>query len=176
MNETLSTTGLASLAASEELARRELHEQLFQRVIARIHRYFWRLLRDADAAEECTQRTLLELVGSLRDGRFEAGRSFNTWIFLKAHKIFVGWLRERERSTRLRALPPLAAHAASPSARLDAEALLRRLPPRVAECVALRYEGGLTQDEVAAVLGCSRRTVVRLLGRARELFTRWRDV
>lgn len=49
----------------------------------------------------------------------------------------------------------------------DALELLERQDPRMAEAVKLRYFAGLTQDETAAVMGISRRTVNRLSTAAR---------
>lgn len=52
----------------------------------------------------------------------------------------------------------------------DAEfwAVVRRLPRRQMQCVALRYVCGYTVDEIAALLGCADGTVKAHLARARS--------
>ena len=60
---------------------------------------------------------------------------------------------------------------------LDVDALLvelEQLSPRRAEVLNLRFFGGLTEDEVAAVLGVSRRTVQDEFRSARAwVMARW---
>lgn len=180
------TTELARVALAERGAGQG-SAALFERVLARVHRYFFRLTRDRDQAEECAQETLLLLERSLHEGQYD-GRSFNTWTFLKAHRVWVGWCRRREREAR-----ELPAHLArgpadDPSGaierRLDAARLLGELEARLGaetlEAFVLRYEGGLGLEEVAAASECERRTVSRRLERAHalidELLGRGRDV
>lgn len=167
------TTELAARALGSE---RE-HAALFERILLRVHRYFQRLIKDPGEAEECAQEALLAIERSLRGDRYEAGRSFNTWIFLKAHQTYVDWCRRRERLAR--PLPPALARApaldprAAVERRLDARALLSAIEAELGrdtlETFVLRYEGGLTLEEVAAAIGCERRSVSRRLARAHAL-------
>lgn len=169
------TTQLAAdaLGADRDAAR----AALFERILARVHRYFGRIVADPHQAEECAQETLLALERSLAEGRYEPWRSFNTWIFLKAHQVFVEWCRRRDREAR-----PLPVHVqrgpdddARPlvEARLDARALLSAIGAELGkdtlETFVLRYEGGLTLEQVAEATGCERRTVSRRLERAHAL-------
>lgn len=169
------TTALAAAALGEHAGA--ARAELFERVLGRVHRYFFRVVGDRDQAEECAQETLLALERSLHEARYEAGRSFNTWIFLKAHQVYVAWCRRRARDAR-----PLPAHLERGSAedarqdverRLDARALLAAIAAELGaetlETFVLRYEGGLTLEQVADATGCERRTVSRRLARAHEL-------
>lgn len=170
----MKTTELAGEAVGVE-GSPAARAALFERVLERVHRYFFRLTGDAGEAEELTQATLLELQRTLAEARYEAGRSFNTWMFLKAHAVFVGWCRRREREAR--PLPAPAREVPDPATlvqrRLDAQAILveleRQLGPETQECFVLRYEGGLGLDQVAEATGCTRRTVSRRLERAHAL-------
>ncbi len=169
------TTELAAAALGEHAGA--ARAALFERVLGRVHRYFFRVIGDPDQAEECAQETLLLLERSLHEARYEAGRSFNTWIFLKAHQVYVAWCRRRERDAR--PLPPHLERGPADGARddverrLDARALLeavgRELGQETLETFVLRYEGGLTLDQVAEATGCERRTVSRRLARTHEL-------
>ena len=183
---THTTTGLAGLVA------RGLAQQpaaLYERILERIHRYFRRLIRDPAEAEECTQRTVLELERSLKEAKYEAGRSFNTWMWMKAHKVFVAWCREREK--HLRAVPfgdaeGEGGHAASAEdptdhhartdEKLDAvivlDAVRKALGAEGLECFVMRYEGELSLEEIATAIGRTRKTVSTRIAKAHELIDR----
>jgi RNA polymerase sigma-70 factor (ECF subfamily) len=172
------TTGLAGRAAAEDPGEGAAHAALFERVIERVYRYFRRTVWDAGEAEECAQRTLLALERSLREGSYVAGHSFNTWIWMKAHQVFVDWCRERGRR-----MEPLSERGEVPARatdglerRLDAEAVLRAVASRLGlesyECFVLRYQGGLTLDEVAAAVGRDRKTVTARIRAAHGLIDR----
>lgn len=173
---TRKTTELAGVAL-EERGAGQGSAALFERILGRVHRYFFRLTRDRDRAEEHTQETLLALERSLNEGKYDATRSFNTWTFLKAHQVWVGSCRRRELEAR--PLPDHLVRGPTDDARgaverkLDAARLLEQLEARLGadtlECFLLRYEGGLTLDEVATASECERRTVSRRLERAHAL-------
>jgi RNA polymerase sigma factor (sigma-70 family) len=179
------TTGLAGSAARGGADGRGPHAALFERVLARVYGYFRKVVWDAGEAEECAQRTLVELDRSLRPGpngeiRYDPSRSFNTWLWLKAHSVFLDWCRERGR--RLEPLPdgdgvPArddATHAVD--RRLDAEALLREVERRLGtetyECFVLRYQGELTMQEIADTVGRDRDTVATRIRAAHALIDR----
>lgn len=175
------TTRLAQDAFGEGAGRNEHHALLFERVIGRVYRYFYKLVRDRAEAEDLAQQTLLELERSLREGRYDPGRSFNRWLWIKAHTQFAQWCRRRER----RRVEPLT-EALDPPApgdpilrreeQLDARAVLdavaERLGDEAYECFVLLYEGGLSQLEIADVLGRNRKTVARRLAAAHALIDR----
>jgi RNA polymerase sigma-70 factor (ECF subfamily) len=166
------TTELAGEAFREPEGSSERHAQLFERVAARIFRYFAKTVWDREQAEELAQRTLVELERSLRERSYDPARSFNAWMWLKAHTVFAQWCRERERRPE-----PLAAEPASPAsdvdAKLDAEKVLREVQRRLGdetyEILVLVYEGGLTQVEVSEAIGRDRKTVAARLREARAL-------
>lgn len=176
------TTGFARAAAQEPPGENAAHAALFERVVERVHRYFQKMVRDAGEAEECTQRALLALERSLREGRYDPARSWNAWMWLKAHSVFVDWCRERGR--RHEPLPDGDDEAAARSGddigrideRLDAEAVLREVERRLGtetyECFVLRYQGGLTMEEVAETVGRDRKTVAARLKAAHALAER----
>jgi RNA polymerase sigma factor (sigma-70 family) len=172
------TTGLAGEAA-EGGPGGEARAALFERVLARVYGYFRKTVWDAGEAEECAQRTLFELERSLREGRYDPARSFNAWLWMKAHSVFVGWCRERGR--RLEPLPdeggPVGGDALlAAERRLDAEAVLREVERRLGteayECFVLRYEGELTLAEIADALGRDRDTVAARIRAAHALIDR----
>lgn len=159
-------------------AARVAHAALFERVIERIHRYFRRLV--AGDADDCLQRTLLLLEESLRGKTYDPQRSFNAWMWLKAHTVYAQHCRERGKRPgplpEVDGQPAAVARDDGVGAReraLDAAAVLRaigeRLGEETREAFVLYYEGGLTQAEVALTLGRDRKTVRKRLEEAHAL-------
>src|SRR4051812_8210422 len=79
------TTELANDAFREPRDQSARHAALFERIASRIYGYFARTVRDRTEAEELAQRTLVELERSLREQSYDPARSFNVWMWLKAH-------------------------------------------------------------------------------------------
>ena len=128
-------------------------------------------------AEDLTSLVFLKAVRG-RDqfnGRHE--RSLDAWLFAIARHAVTDFYRRADPGGEPEALEDeaLARHAAQPTpeaALLTAERhaelrrLIRALPTRRREIVALRYFGGLRNQEIAAVLGLGERTVAAHLSRA----------
>ena len=160
------TTELAGEAMdSGAPAARVAHAALFQRILRRIYAYFRRMTRDEHEADECLQQTLLLLQESLTRRTYDPGRSFNTWMWLKARTVWAQWCRQRER--RHQALPESVRDprddVGEAGRRSDAAVILEQVRERLGdeayEAFVLYYEGGLTQAEVAATLERDRKTI-----------------
>lgn len=175
------TTQLAADAMeSGSPGARLAHALLFERVLERVHRYFRRMVREPADAEDCLSRTIVLLEESLRARKYDPGRSFNAWMWLKAHTVWAQWCRERERRPAQlegdEAPAPAARRVDGVEARertLDAahvlEQVRRRLGAETYECFVLYYEGGLTQEEVAQALERDRKTIRKRLADAHAL-------
>ncbi len=166
------TTELAGDALNETRSSNERHAVLFERIASRIYRYFVKTVWDRNEAEELAQRTLLELEKSLREKSYDPARSFNAWLWLKAHGVFQQWCRERATKKTV-ALEDVAGPASDTGKALDAETVLaglqRRLGDECYEIFVLYYEGGLTQAEVAEAVSRDRKTVGARLRQAHAL-------
>ncbi len=166
------TTHLAGGAVGDP-SERSLRAALFERILERIHRYFTRVVWDPVAVDDCVQQTLLALERSLQQGTYDPGRSFNRWMWIKAHTVYVEHCRARARAPE--ALPedeqaPLGAAAPveeAVDARLDAATLLTRLrehlDPEAFEMFVLFFGEGHNVSEVAAITGRDRKTVRKRL-------------
>ena len=168
------TTGLAVEALRAGAAGRGT---LFVHVALRIERYFRSLIPDRAEAEECMQRTLVVLEESLRERVYDPERSFNTWMWMKARTQYAQWCRERGR--RMEPLPDEVARpveALPIERRMDAHAVLtavrESLGDECYEAFVLRYEGGLTLDEVARTLDRDRKTIGKRIDMAHRLIDR----
>lgn len=116
------------------------------------------IVADPEQAEDVVQETFLR-VYQARD-RYEAGAaSFRTWLLRIARNLALNDVRNRRRR---RAEPldeqadsdegPLAALEEGDRARLVSEAVAR-LGATEREVIALRFQQGLSYDEIGAVVG-----------------------
>lgn len=140
-----------------------------------IHARCRRMLADAAQAEDAMQETFIRVLGHLDtapERRDEALR----WIYRIATNLCLNHLRDHKGRERPAAELP-EAWSASDEARIADRDLLAnlvtRIPPRFSGPGWLYHVDGLELDEIAEVLGVSRRTVAsRLAGftaRARKL-------
>ncbi len=168
------TTQLAGRAAGSQPGKRSLRAALFERIMCRIQRYFHKLVWDADAVDDCVQNTFLRLERSLTEGGYDPRRSFNSWMWLKAHAVFVDYCRAGHHR-----LGPLLEHeSTSPSAvpavdaRIDARALLAHLGEHLSaesfEAFVLHYDQHQGITAIASLQGRARKTVRKELRAARE--------
>jgi RNA polymerase sigma-70 factor (ECF subfamily) len=137
----------------------ESFEELYRRTFPRVYAYVSSLLRDRSAAEEVTSQAFERAYR--RRSSYRPGRGpVEAWLFGIARNAALDELRRRSRRARLEDEPaaPLA------SAADEAEGLLRRetvraalasLDPRERDLIALKFAGGLSNAEIARVLGMS---------------------
>ena len=120
---------------------------------------------EADA-QELLQEVFASLVD--RPSQFAGKSSLATWLYSATTHGCLNRLRnDRVRRRLLDAREPASGKASS--ANPEQEAILRqvltRLPRELAEVAVYRYLDGMTHDEIASLLGCSRRHVGDLIGR-----------
>jgi RNA polymerase sigma factor (sigma-70 family) len=161
------------MAAESEV---EDFEALYRRTLPRVYAYAASLLRDRSAAEEVTAAAF--------ERAFRKQRSFDprrgtqrAWLFGIARNAALDELRRRKRSAELsvepaddEAAPEGGAEAAE--RRAAVRAALADLDPRERELIALKFHAGLSNAEIADVLGVSASNagtrVHRALARLRE--------
>ena len=155
------------------LGTREDFEDLYRNTFPRVYAYVASLLRDRSAAEDVTALAF-ERAYRKRSG-FSARRgSAEAWLFGIARNAALDELRKLKRRTRLAAEP---ADVASPGPDEEVERAFRREEVRAAlatldardrDLVALKFVGGLSNGEIARVLGISETNVGSRLHRAVE--------
>ena len=125
-----------------------------------LYAYVRTLLGDDGAAEDVTAQAFERAYR--RRSSFDPGRgSQRGWLFGIARNAALDELRRRRRSAPLVGeLPDETAPAPEEEAdvavrRTTVRAALAALAPRERELVALKFHGGLSNAELAAVLGCS---------------------
>lgn len=158
----------------------DAHELLIDRILPRLHAYFARLVGGLEA-DDCVQDVLVLLEQSLAEQTYDPYRSFNTWVWLKARTVWAQWCRQRQRRgmVALPVEPQSVRPDDDPQRRaleLDAQALLAQVRAELGdetyEMFVLYYEGGLTQDEVAALTGRDAKTVRKRIQQAHRLIER----
>ena len=135
-------------------------DALYRRTFPRVYAYAASLLRDRSAAEEVTAQAYERAYRKRRSFRPRRG-TVDAWLFGIARNAALDELRRRRRRADLDVDPPdLAAatideHAEGTIRRATVRVALRRLEARDRELVALKFAGGLTNAEIARVLGVS---------------------
>ncbi len=138
-------------------------------------------MRDRGLAEDLAQEGFLRVYQRLNT--FDPGRKFSSWFFQVLRNITIDYLRVHRLPTA--SLDELA-EAGNQGAAVDRDsaspeqlagqselatamsAALSRIRPEYREVVVLRYQEGLTQPEIAEILGLPSGTVKTYLHRARK--------
>jgi RNA polymerase sigma-70 factor (ECF subfamily) len=154
------------------LLSREEIERAYREYQHSVLRRAKQVLGNEQAAGEVVQEVFVSLI---RDpGQFRGESSLCTWLYSATTHCCLNMLRDRDTRARLLALRfGGAGEADTGAARLEdhvaARALLARLPEKLARVAIYHYFDGLTQHEIAALLGCSRRNVGKMLARVAAL-------
>jgi RNA polymerase sigma-70 factor (ECF subfamily) len=139
----------------------------------RLYRYLLRLVRDQASADDLFQQTWLHVVRQLH--RYDAARSFDTWLFAIAHNAAMDLLRRRpgeslddsESALPSSAPDALAGVLAGERAAILATAMAA-LPALCREALTLRFEEGMKLEEIAEVTHAPLSTVKSRVRRGLE--------
>lgn len=150
----------------DELARRVFHEPgnfmaLYEKFYDRILNYLYRRTMNLEDAEDLTSRTFLQAFESLRSR--EQRVHFKPWLYQIATNAHVTQVRKICRFTKrmadvakLRFMSPPRNPAEVVSDEADGETLraaLLSLPEKYRIPLILRYDEGLSYNDIAAILG-----------------------
>jgi RNA polymerase sigma-70 factor, ECF subfamily len=159
------STGVQQVVAEQPplmAADREVEDfdALYRRTFPRVYAYAASLLRDRSAAEEVTAQAYERAYRKRRSFRPRRG-SVDAWLFGIARNAALDELRRRRRQATLVAEPvdeaaiPPEQGAEAAIRRAALRAALASLAPRERELVALKFFAGLTNPEIANVIGIS---------------------
>lgn len=137
-------------------------DQLVRKYLKDVHAVAFRLLGDADLAQDAAQDAMVSALRSL--DRFRGDASFRTWIIritVNAART-IGRRRTRRREVALDVVTdqPLDEMDASSAVVMHDEAarameMLKQLPEKQRMAISLRIHQGLSYQEIASVLDCS---------------------
>ncbi len=150
-------------------------EQLYRANVADLHAYVRTLLRGDSAAAEDVCALAFERAYRRRRLYNPLRGTERAWLFGIARNAALDELRKRRRSG---ALPEGLAdsQAVDATERLTVQAALAALEPRDRELVALKFHIGLSNAEIARVLGVSESNAGTRLHRVLEKLRRACDV
>lgn len=150
---------------------------LYERYAARGLSYAQSILRNRSDSEEALQEAFCRLLGPIRSGGVDAGKGgFGALFFGTIRNLSIDMIRRRRTATSvsLEAVAEPAAETAE--AKAAAPETLERtvrealdvLPVHHADAFKLRLNAGLSYDQIAEVLGCTRNQVRSWIYRARR--------
>jgi len=140
----------------------------------------YRYLGDRASAEDLAQEAFVRVYE--RRERFDPSQDFAPWFYRILTNLCLDHLRRQERRGGHLSLvsedddaQPQADDTASPAAQVErdelshrVQAALLRLPDRQRMALVLQHYEGLSYDQIAEAMDCSRGTVDGLLSRARS--------
>jgi RNA polymerase sigma-70 factor (ECF subfamily) len=120
------------------------------------------LMGDDQEALDVLQDVFTALVQ--RPEQFAGHSAFTTWLYSATTHRCLNQLRNRKTRKRLLARQPPRDEAPPRAEDLaQARQVLAQLPDKLAQVAVYTYFDEMTQDEIAELLGCSRRQVGKLL-------------
>jgi RNA polymerase sigma-70 factor (ECF subfamily) len=149
---------------------RERFDALYRATSSDVFAYVMTLLRDRAAAEDATAAAFERAYR--RQSTFDPGRGTQrAWLFGIARNAALDELRRRKRAAALVFDPedveaPPDADDEAALRRAAVRAALERLPARERELIALKFHAGLSNAEIARVLGVSETNAGTLVHRA----------
>jgi len=136
-----------------------------------VYRRCLRILKDPEAAKDATQEVFMKLIRDM--AKLEDRETVLPWIYRVATNHCLNHRRNASRRGEGLDAPPLELAASTGGDAIPDRQLARRLLARFDETTQTVAVGvlvdGMEQEEVAEVLGISRRTVARKLARFLDL-------
>lgn len=162
--EVIRAAGTGDVDAFEELVR------AYQ---AHVWRFLRHLLGDPALAEDVTQETFVRVYRKLDTFRFRS--KFSTWVFQVARNAGIDALRARQRRDRLLTVvePRIVEPMRGNELRVELEAALQSLNPKLREAFVMVEALGLTYREAARAIGVPEGTVKSRVHHARERLVNW---
>jgi RNA polymerase sigma-70 factor (ECF subfamily) len=132
-----------------------------------VYRRCLRILRDPEAAKDATQEVFMKLVRDM--SRLEERETVLPWIYRVATNYCLNHRRNASRRGDDAAVPDLELADSTPTDTLPSRAIAQQVLARFDETTQAVAVGvlvdGMEHEEVAELLGISRRTVARKLER-----------
>ncbi len=147
-------------------------DALFERFRDRVHSLAFNFTNDETAAKDVSQRVFLKLYTDIR--QYRHGASFTTWLYRIVVNACMDEHRRRRRWLFFTDFPGIFSVSREDSMERTylrkqvAEAVreaIGQLKPVYRIPVLLKYVDGMSYDEIAEVLGCSKGTVASRLNR-----------
>ena len=143
--------------------------ELYKRYAPGMRRFVTGLIKDKAKAEDIVQNVFLRLMSS--NPSFENVTAFKNWLFVCARNEVVSTLRSKWESQvdRVTVLPERVSDGIQPEAMMPVlNSVLAKMPRKRSEVFRMSKLNGLSDEEIAARMGISVRTVQKHLELARR--------
>jgi RNA polymerase sigma factor (sigma-70 family) len=176
MGDVISLRASVSRVQTQTLDRTAF-EELYSTYLPKVYNYVCYRVGDESTAEDITAEIFERALTHLYTYRSDRG-AFSTWLFRIARNLVANHLRARGRRPEvhsLESLPPLTLTASDVSPEQAAietdqlrrvQAHVRKLPKRQQDVLALKFGGGLGNQEIAKAMRLQPNHVGVLLHRA----------
>ncbi|MDQ2974982.1 MAG: sigma-70 family RNA polymerase sigma factor [Acidobacteriota bacterium] len=130
---------------------------------------------DTNAANDVSQQIFLKLMTAI--GQFRGDAAFTTWLYRLVVNACIDEQRKRGRFlpfgestpvSRIEDRRPQEKRYARLEVADSVQAAIQKLTPKLRLPILLKYVEGLSYDEIAEVLGCSKGTVASRLNRGHQ--------
>ncbi len=152
-------------------------EHAYRRYFPVIREKCARMLRDPAEAQDVAQETFTRLWSDR--ARLRDADAIASWIYRTSTRLAVDRYRRTSRIGELPAADDVATSEPDAAQQLETRRTLARIAEHVPadelEVAILSRIDGLSQDEIARVLGCSDRTVRRLVQKLESRLSRLRE-
>jgi RNA polymerase sigma-70 factor (ECF subfamily) len=151
------------------VGRREELEQLYERYSRGVYRRAVRILGDEESARDATQEVFMRVISAGRS--IPAEPTPVAWLYRVTTNLCLNRLRDRSRQKALLASKYAANDAVPPAGetRTVLGDVLDRVPEELQDVAIYFFVDELTYDEIAPLLGVSKRTVSNRLAAFRAL-------
>lgn len=152
---------------------RDVFGVLYERHVRRIYNYVYYRTGSVAEAEDLTARTFFQAMNNLHRYQVQ-GVPFSAWLFRIAHNLVANWHRDtgRHRASSIEEIADLPSEREGPDDRAEAteerfelRQAVRRLRPDRQQLLILKFVEGLSNEEIATVMGRSEGAVKALLHR-----------
>jgi len=154
---------------------REAFRLLFEAYKDRVFSIACYSLGDKTGADDVTQQIFVKLFTCI--GQFRGESEFTTWLYRLVINSCLDERRRRRRFLPVEEFTPMnkTVHTKPPESRYERREIagsvreaIGGLKPKMRLPILLKYIEGLSYEEIAAVLGCSKGTVASRLNRAHK--------
>jgi RNA polymerase sigma factor (sigma-70 family) len=127
-----------------------------------------RIMGSDSEAQEILQELFMSFVRNPE--QLDGKTSMTAWLYSATTHLCLNTIRNRKTRSRLLHLRSVPAEGAPPRVEdaLTAQQLLAQLPDELAQVAVYYYLDEMTHEEIAEVIGCSRRQVGNLLQQVQE--------
>ena len=152
---------------------REAFRLLFEAYKDRVFSIACYSLGEESAADDVTQQIFVKLFTCI--GQFRGESEFTTWLYRLVINSCLDERRRRRRFLPVEEFTPMTVHTKAAETRYERREIagsvrvaIGGLKPKMRLPILLKYIEGLSYEEIAAVLGCSKGTVASRLNRAHK--------